>query len=185
MYETRFNEVNGKYNQVLIDRKKIEDQLRNANAENEHLSKQLDELRKQLEAETLARVDLENQNQSLREEISFKDQLHYQELTETRTRRQIEISEIDGRIAREYEDKLQRSLQELREQYEVQMRANREEVESLYNNEIKNLKAAADRAVNASKYTTEEIRQMRTKIDGLNAKIQDLESINTGLNVSK
>ncbi|XP_067626848.1 lamin-C isoform X2 [Eurosta solidaginis] len=182
VYETRYNEVNGKYNQALADRKKADDLAKDLAAENERLRKQLADLRKQLEAETLARVDLENQNQSLREELSFKDQVHTRELTETRSRRQIEISEIDGRLSKQYEAKLQQSLQELRDQYEAQMRANREEIELLYDNEIKNLQAAANRAANSTAHATEEIRIMRTKIDGLNAKIQDLENTNAGLN---
>ncbi|XP_011184533.2 lamin-C isoform X2 [Zeugodacus cucurbitae] len=182
VYESRYNEVNGKYNQALADRKKAEDQAKDLAIENERLRKQLEDLRKQFEAETLARVDLENQNQSLREELSFKDQIHSRELTETRSRRQIEISEIDGRLSKQYEAKLQQSLQELRDQYEAQMRANREEIELLYDNEIKNLQAAANRAANASAHATEEVRLMRTKIDGLNAKIQDLENTNAGLN---
>ncbi|XP_011206088.2 lamin-C isoform X1 [Bactrocera dorsalis] len=182
VYESRYNEVNGKYNQALADRKKAEDQAKDLLIENERLRKQLEDLRKQFEAETLARVDLENQNQSLREELSFKDQVHSRELTETRSRRQIEISEIDGRLSKQYEAKLQQSLQELRDQYEAQMRANREEIELLYDNEIKNLQAAANRAANSSAHATEEVRLMRTKIDGLNAKIQDLENTNAGLN---
>lgn len=153
--------------------------------ENARLRKQLEDLRKQLEAETLARVDLENINQSLREELSFKDQIHGQELTETRSRRQIEISEIDGRLSQKYEAKLQQSLQELRDQYESQMRANREEIELLYDNEIKNLQAAANRAATASGHATEEVRVMRTKIDTLNGRLQDLEATNSGLNVSQ
>lgn len=184
LYESRYTEVNGKYNQALADRKKAEDQVKDLGAENERLRRQLDDLRKQLEAETLARVDLENQNQSLREELAFKDQVHSQELTETRSRRQIEISEIDGRLSRQYEAKLQQSLQELRDQYEAQMRENREKIELLYDNEIQNLKAAAARAAQGSQHATEEVRLMRTKIDTLNNKLQDLESINTGLNVS-
>ncbi|XP_016979715.1 lamin-C isoform X1 [Drosophila rhopaloa] len=182
LYETRYNDINGKYNQALADRKKFEDQSKELALENDRLRRQLDDLRKQLEAETLARVDLENQNQSLREELAFKDQVHTQELTETRSRRQIEISEIDGRLSRQYEAKLQQSLQELRDQYEGQMRANREEIELLYDNEIQNLKAAANRAAQGSAHATEEVRLMRTKIDGLNAKLQDLENTNAGLN---
>ncbi|XP_073811634.1 lamin C isoform X2 [Musca autumnalis] len=183
VFESRFNEVNGKYNQALADRKKADDLAKELQAENARLLKLLDDLRKQLEAETLARVDLENQNQSLREELSFKDQVHVRELTETRSRRQIEISELDGRLSKEYEAKLQQSLQELRDQYESQMRANREEIELLYDNEIKNLQAAANRANNASAHVHEELRMMRTKVDGLNGKIKDLEGINAGLNV--
>lgn len=185
LYESRYTEVNGKYSQALADRKKAEDQVKDLSAENERLRRQLDDLRKQLEAETLARVDLENQNQSLREELAFKDQVHSQELTETRSRRQIEISEIDGRLSRQYEAKLQQSLQELRDQYEAQMRANREEIEALYDNEIQNLKAAAARAAQGSLHATEEVRLMRTKIDSLHNKLQELENTNAGLNVSR
>ncbi|XP_017866108.1 PREDICTED: lamin-C isoform X1 [Drosophila arizonae] len=182
LYESRYTEVNGKYNQALADRKKAEDQVNELSLENERLRRQLDDLRKQLEAETLARVDLENQNQSLREELAFKDQVHSQELTETRSRRQIEINEIDGRLSRQYEAKLQQSLQELRDQYEAQMRANREEVELLYDTEIQNLKAAANRAAQGSLHASEEVRMMRTKIDGLNNKLQELENTNANLN---
>ncbi|XP_062130271.1 lamin-C isoform X1 [Drosophila sulfurigaster albostrigata] len=182
LYESRYNEVNGKYNAALGDRKKAEDQLRELSAENDRLRRQLDDLRKQLEAETLARVDLENQNQSLREELAFKEQVHSQELTETRSRRQIEISEIDGRLTRQYEAKLQQSLQELRDQYEAQMARNREEIELLYDNEIQNLKAAASRASQGALHASEEMRLMRVKVDELHGKLHDLENTNNALN---
>lgn len=92
----------------------------------------METLRKNLEEETLARVDLENTVQSLREELTFKDQVHNQELTETKTRRQVDISEIDGILSEQYEAKLQQTLQELRDQYDGQMRANRDEISELY-----------------------------------------------------
>ncbi len=38
--------------------------------------KQLQKIKKQLEEETLARVDLENKNQSLKEDLQFKSQLY-------------------------------------------------------------------------------------------------------------
>ena len=49
----------------------------------------------------LCRIDMENTVQSLREELSFKDQVFQQELQETRTRRQVEISEI-GKLNKDY-----------------------------------------------------------------------------------
>lgn len=64
-------------------------------------------------------------------------QVFQQQLTETRTRRQIEISEIDGQLAEQYEAKLQQALQDLRDQYESQMANNRAEIELLYENKIK------------------------------------------------
>ena len=42
------------------------------------LEKQLNTAKKQLEDETVARVDLENRLQSLKEELAFKNQVHEQ-----------------------------------------------------------------------------------------------------------
>ena len=42
------------------------------------IEKQLATAKKQLEDETVARVDLENRLQSLKEELAFKDQVHEQ-----------------------------------------------------------------------------------------------------------
>ncbi|XP_055857814.1 lamin-C [Episyrphus balteatus] len=182
VYESRCSELTGKYNNANADRKKAQDEARELLKENERLRALLEDLRKQLEQETLARVDLENANQSLREELSFKDQIHSQELTETRSRRQVEISEIDGRLSQQYEAKLQQSLQELRDQYEQQMQANRNDIILLYDNKAKNLQSAATRNANAASQMSEELRISRTKIDSLNSRIGELESQNATLN---
>lgn len=42
----------------------------------------------------------------------------------------------DGRLAQVYEAKLQQSLNELREQQEANIKANREEIEALYENKV-------------------------------------------------
>ncbi|XP_015125805.1 lamin Dm0 isoform X1 [Diachasma alloeum] len=182
IYETRSNDLQSQYNQSQAERKKLQERERELEKEVERLKALLDDARKHLEEETLQRIDLENNIQSLREDISFKDQVFQQELTETRTRRQVEISEIDGRLAEQYEAKLQQSLQELRDQYEGQMRANREEIELLYENKIKNLTSHAQRNSGAATLAVEELRQTRTRIDGLNQRISELESANNALN---
>jgi lamin B len=180
-YESKFIDLNAKYNGILSDKKKAQDDAKELEKENDKLKKTLDALRKNLEEETLARVDLENNIQSLKEELTFKDQVYQQELTETRSRRQVEISEIDGRLTEQYEAKLQQSLQELRDQYEAQMRANREEIEGLYESKVKSLQNQIQRNANASSAIHEELRIARSSVDGLNSKINELEGINATL----
>ncbi|XP_015608257.1 lamin Dm0 isoform X2 [Cephus cinctus] len=182
IYETRCGDLQSKFNQSQAERKKLAERERELEKEVERLKALLDDARKHLEEETLQRIDLENNIQSLKEDISFKDQVYQQELTETRTRRQVEISEIDGRLAEQYEAKLQQSLQELRDQYEAQMRANREEIELLYENKIKNLTSHAQRNSGAASLAVEELRQTRSRIDGLNQRISELEASNNALN---
>ncbi|XP_033210666.1 lamin Dm0-like isoform X2 [Belonocnema kinseyi] len=182
IYESRCSDLQSQFNQSQAERKKLAERERELEKEVERLKGLLDDCRKNLEEETLQRIDLENHIQSLKEDISFKDQVFQQELTETRTRRQVEISEIDGRLAEQYEAKLQQSLQELRDQYDNAMRVNREEIEMLYENKIKNLTSHAQRNSGAASVAVEELRQTRTRIDGLNSRISELEAANNALN---
>lgn len=181
LYEQKFHDTSSKYNAAASERKKALDELKDLEKDNDKLKKMLEGLRKNLEEETLARVDLENNIQSLKEELTFKDQVFQQELSESRSRRQVEISEIDGRLTEQYEAKLQQSLHELRDQYENQMRGNREEIEGLYENKIKGLQSQINRSSTASSAIHEELRLARTRSDGLNAKISDLEASNAAL----
>ncbi|KAK5644863.1 hypothetical protein RI129_006163 [Pyrocoelia pectoralis] len=130
-----------KCNQTQSDAKNAQLELSDLEKERDKLKGHLEELRKQLEDESLRRVDVENTNQSLCVELVFKDQVYQEQLSETCTNRQIEITEIDGRLAEQYKAKLQQALYNLREQYEVQMPNNRQEM--LYGNKIKNLQSAA------------------------------------------
>ncbi|KAH8410322.1 hypothetical protein KR009_011891 [Drosophila setifemur] len=182
MYESRANELGNKYKEANADRKKLGDELNEAIKELERLRKQYEETRKFLEQETLSRVDLENTIQSLREELSFKDQIHSQEINESRRIRQTEYSEIDGRLSSEYDAKLKQSLQELRAQYEEQMRINRDDIESLYEDKIRRMQEAAARTSNTTHKSIEELRSTRVRIDGLNGKINELEQNNSILN---
>ncbi|KAL0111738.1 hypothetical protein PUN28_013139 [Cardiocondyla obscurior] len=182
IFETRCSDLQSQFNHSQAERKKLTEKERELEKEVDRLKALLDDARKHLEEETLQRIDLENNIQSLKEDINFKDQVFQQELSESRTRRQVEISEIDGRLAEQYEAKLQQSLQELRDQYEAQMRVNREEIELLYENKIKNLTSHAQRNSGVANMAAEELRQTRSRIEGLNTRISELEAANNSLN---
>ena len=62
------------------------------------------------------------------------------------------------------------------------MRANREEIELLYENKIKNLTSHAQRNSGAANLAIEELRQTRARIDSLNQRINELEASNNALN---
>lgn len=181
LYEHRYNDLQQKYNSACLDRKKANDELKDLQRDLDKLKKQNDDLRAALETETLARVDRENAAQSLREELAFRDQIHTQELTDTRKRTQVEISEIDGRLAEQYEAKLQQSLRELREQYEGQIRANRGEVDALLDAKIKNFQGETARSNRAASAAFDELRQTRAQLNGIQGKINDLEAENQTL----
>ena len=75
------------------------------------MASKLADAKKNLEDETLKRIDLQNQLQTMQEEHKFENSILEQQLNETRTRKQIEIEEVYSRVSSEYEQKLQSSLQ--------------------------------------------------------------------------
>merc|ERR1712045_994247 len=84
---------------------------------------------------------------TMQEEHKFENSILEQQLNETRTRKQIEIEEVDSRVSTEYEQKLQSSLQELRDAYEQQMAENKAGFSAVYDKKITDLqnKLASER----------------------------------------
>ena len=94
--ETHNNELNAALNQAKSDRVRAVEEnavsstnsvslinrilfllfFQNLISERDALTKQVPELQQQLEAELLARTDLENRNTTLREELAFKHQVY-------------------------------------------------------------------------------------------------------------
>src|SRR5580765_5869063 len=70
----RCSDLNLQFNQWEAERKKLAEKDRDSEKDNNRLKALLDDTRKHLEEETLQRIDLENNIQSFKEHISFKDQ---------------------------------------------------------------------------------------------------------------
>uniref|UniRef100_A0A8C5BIG8 Lamin B2 n=1 Tax=Gadus morhua TaxID=8049 RepID=A0A8C5BIG8_GADMO len=67
--------------------------------------------KRQLEAETLMRVDLENRCQSLSEELEFRKNMFEEEVRGSRRRQEQRIVEVDSGVRQDYEFKLAQALQ--------------------------------------------------------------------------
>ena len=137
--------------------------------------------KKNLEDETLKRIDLQNQLQTIQEEHKFENSILEQQLNETRTRKQIEIEEVDGRISEQYEQKLQSLLQELKDAYEQQMAENKAGFSAVYNKKIQDLqsKLAGERGSAAG--VIQEMKEMRTRCEGMSSRFRELEVNNHAL----
>jgi len=179
--ETRNNELSAAIHQMKSDLARAKEESLNATSERDKLIKQVPELQQQLETELLARTDLENRNMTLKEELSFKEQMYEREMTEVRSSKQVEISEIDGRLQEQYQERLQSALQDLRDHYETQMKQNREEVESLYQTKVQDLEEQTRNQRSAASTAYEELMQSRNRVDGFTSRIAELESSNNSL----
>jgi len=172
--QANFNDVSARCNDA-------ENELSNLRPDNAKLLKRLEDSKRTLEDETLKRVDLQNQLLSVEEHLKFENQMLEQRLNETRVRKQMEISEIDGKLTEKYEAKMHQSLAELRETYDKQSKENQEEFSKVYDDKIKNLQASLDKEKVTKAGREQEVREMITKVSALTSRNVELEGSNASL----
>ena len=179
--ENQVADTKRKYEDSNLERGRLAEELRSLKPEHDKLKKKLADAQRNLEDETLKRIDLQNQLQTSQEEAKFENHMLEQQLNETRTRKQIEIEEIDGQYQHKYEEKLQSSLQELRDAYEQQMVENRAGFGAVYDKKITDLqnKLASERGSAAG--AIQEMKEMNTKVQGMTSRVTELEATNSAL----
>ena len=136
--QNEVRDLSNKMGNLENERKKTQEKLDEVLPEVQKLQDKLAEAKKMLDDEVLKKADLENHCQRLDEELKFKIQLLEQQLTEVKTRKEVEITEMDSKLQEEYEDRLQKALNELREVYNNQMTQNRDDFAKLYETRVKN-----------------------------------------------
>jgi lamin B len=173
--ETQVDALNTQNHKLTNERDKLSAEKKDLDAEVARLFRELDILRKKMEEETLARVDAENKLKTQTEDAAFKCQQFEERLEETRTRRTLELQEVDGRLQQEYELKLQQSIQELRAENEAQQRANKDELDSLYEQKVGDLKNQLKRLQNNLAARNEEASNAVARTETLTSQVTKLE----------
>uniref|UniRef100_A0A8C1T9Y4 Lamin B2 n=1 Tax=Cyprinus carpio TaxID=7962 RepID=A0A8C1T9Y4_CYPCA len=170
--QARIKELEAQYN-------KKEAALNTALSENNSLSAELADLKaqlakaedahavakKQLETETLARVDVENRCQSLAEELEFRKNLKH----ECRT------VEVDSGVQQDYQFKLAQALQDLRRQHEEQVQIYKDELQQTFKAKLDNAKVSSDMNDQAVLTAREELQEAHMRIEGLSYQLSALQ----------
>ncbi|KAM4887645.1 lamin-B2 isoform 2-T2 [Thomomys bottae] len=131
--------------------------------------------KKQLEKETLMRVDLENRCQSLQEELDFRKSVFEEEVRETRRRHERRLVEVDSGRQQEFDSKLARALEELRGQHDQQVRLYRQELEQTYQAKLDNAKLSSDQNDKAASAAREELQEARMRVESLSYQLSGLQ----------
>lgn len=131
--------------------------------------------KKQLEGETLMRVDLENRCQSLTEELQFRKSMFEEEVRETRRRHEKRTVEVDSGVHPDYESKLAQALQDLRKQHEEQMQIYKDELEMTFQAKLDNAKVSSDLNDKAMSAAREEAEESRLRIESLSYQLSALQ----------
>ena len=181
MLEGQLADLKSKNENLANERNHFNEELRSLRPEHEKLKSKLGDAQKNLEDETLKRIDLQNQLQTAQEEAKFNNTILTQQLNDSKVRKTIEYEELDGKMKDEYEDKLANSLQTMREEYEERLKENKLGFTAVYDKKIEDLqeRLASERGSAAS--AIQEMKEMNTRVSGLTSKITELEASNGAL----
>ncbi|XP_068175986.1 lamin-B2 [Antennarius striatus] len=131
--------------------------------------------KRQLEAETLMRVDLENRCQSLSEELEFRKGMFEEEIRESRRRQEQRIVEVDSGVRQDYEFKLAQALQDLRRQHDEQVCLYKGELEQTFQAKLDNAKVTSEMNDKAISTAREELQESRMRIENFGYQLNALQ----------
>ncbi|XP_034559639.1 lamin-B2 [Notolabrus celidotus] len=168
---------------------KSEAALSSASAQNSSLSSELADVKsllakaedshavakRQLEAETLMRVDLENRCQSLSEDLEFRKSMFEEEVRESRRRQEQRIVEVDSGVRQDYDFKLAQALQDLRKQHDEQVSIYKDELEHTFQAKLDNAKVSSEINDKAMSTAREEMQESRMRIESLGYQLNALQ----------
>jgi lamin B len=173
--ESELSEYKSRCDSMTGDLKRKTDELNQMRPQCSDLEKHLAKLRQHLEEETLARVDLENKNSTLKEDLNFKSQLYEKETDQLRFSKRSEIEQVDNRLRDEYDSKLMNELNQIRNEAENKIKEMKDEVERRYQNKFQD----AETSVKRSQHTVDALRD---EVSGCRSKITEYESDIKNLN---
>ncbi|XP_068012472.1 lamin-B2 [Melanerpes formicivorus] len=173
--EVLFHRSEAELNTVLNEKRSLEAEVADlraqlAKAEDGHAV-----AKKQLEKETLMRVDLENRCQSLQEDLDFRKNVFEEEIRETRKRHEHRLIEVDTSRQQEYESKMTQALEDLRNQHDEQVKLYKMELEQTYQAKLENAKLSSDQNDKAAGAAREELKEARMRIETLTYQLSSLQ----------
>ncbi|CAF3828399.1 unnamed protein product [Rotaria sp. Silwood1] len=134
-YENEIAELKTRCNSMIIETTRKNEENEIFQNLNNDLEKQITALKRQLESETLLRIDLENKNKTLREELEFNEQVHVTHIQQIKEQQCYDIIHNDG-LRQQYDDKLLQELQQIRTQNEQEIILLREEIALQYEKKV-------------------------------------------------
>lgn len=175
---------------------KLKNRIENANRSHERAKQQLEEvlpeygkIKERLYDITRAHQEAKKERESLEDQCShmkgeLKDKVKQMEVSvhEVKYKKQMEIVNISDNLKREYDDRIQKTLADLRQFYETQMKNNREEFTKKYESKVGGLQSLLSKERAKNSINSGEYDEAQRRIHALVAKVQKLESDNFELN---
>ncbi|KAK6467365.1 lamin-B2-like [Huso huso] len=173
--ESLYNNSEAKLNVALCDNRSLGEEVDDLRAQLAKAEDAHEVAKKQLEAETLLRVDLENRCQSLSEELEFRKNMFEEEVREVRHSHEKRLVEVDSGRQMDFEYKLSEALQDLRKQHDEQVSIYKQELENTFQSKLGNAKINSEQNDKAVCAAREELQEAHMRIESLGYQLSSLQ----------
>ncbi|XP_077303973.1 desmin isoform X2 [Lithobates pipiens] len=160
------------------DLQKLKQRLQEEIQLKEDAENNLSAFRADVDAATLARIDLERRIESLQEEIAFLKKIHEEEIRDLQAQLQEQHVQVELDIAK---PDLTAALRDIRAQYENIAAKNVSEAEEWYKSKVTDLNQAAQKNNDALRQSKQELMEYRHQIQSYTCEIDSLKGTNDSL----
>uniref|UniRef100_A0A8D0C0X9 Desmin n=1 Tax=Salvator merianae TaxID=96440 RepID=A0A8D0C0X9_SALMN len=163
---------------LLDDLQKLKQRLQEEIHLKEEAENNLAAFRADVDAATLARIDLERRIESLQEEIAFLKKVHEEEIRELQSQLQEQQIQVEMDVSK---PDLTAALRDIRAQYESIAAKNISEAEEWYKSKVSDLTQAANKNNDALRQAKQEMMEYRHQIQSYTCEIDALKGTNDSL----
>uniref|UniRef100_A0A8D0H1X5 Desmin n=1 Tax=Sphenodon punctatus TaxID=8508 RepID=A0A8D0H1X5_SPHPU len=157
---------------LLDDLQKLKQRLQDEIRLKEEAENNLAAFRADVDAATLARIDLERRIESLHEEIAFLKKVHEEEIRELQAQLQEQQVQVEMDISK---PDLTAALRDIRAQYETIAAKNITEAEEWYKSKVSDLTQTANKNSDALRQAKQEMMEYRHQIQSYTCEIDALK----------
>ncbi|CAM5087976.1 unnamed protein product [Natator depressus] len=163
---------------LLDDLQKLKQRLQEEIQLKEEAENNLAAFRADVDAATLARIDLERRIEALQEEIAFLKKVHEEELRDLQAQLQEQHVQVEMDVSK---PDLTAALRDIRAQYETIAAQNISEAEEWYKSKVSDLTQAANKNNDALRQAKQEMMEYRHQIQSYTCEIDALKGTNDSL----
>nr|AAH92715.1 Desm protein [Danio rerio]AAI65607.1 Desm protein [Danio rerio] len=163
---------------LVDDLQKLKLRLQEETHQKEEAENNLSAFRADVDAATLARLDLERRIEGLHEEIAFLRKIHEEEIRELQN--QMQESQVQIQMDMSKPD-LTAALRDIRLQYEAIAAKNISEAEDWYKSKVSDLNQAVNKNNEALREAKQETMQFRHQLQSYTCEIDSLKGTNESL----
>lgn len=173
--EAALSSKDAEYTKLLSENRTLNDDFTDLQGQLENVEGVLADAKNQLSAEILRRVDMENQVQTLKEQLELHRNISEQEIMDIRSRHESRLVELDSGRRREFDSKLAETMQQLRQDHESQLQQYKEEIDRTFSSKLQNAQQAALEKSNVVSAAKDELETTKHRVETLSSQLQQYQ----------